>query len=711
MKVTIYKKITQTNNGTDLFIDEILMGIKSGRWQDLCLPVMKETDKAKRTELKKNVPYFTAAGTFRQRNNSGLKESSGLIAIDFDDVDNLDMYIGLVNSDPYTFSTFKSISHTGFCALVKIDSAKHKESFDGLSNYYFQLLKIPIDSACKDISRPRFVSYDPDAFINPQSKIFKDYPKKESKQDTYQRTKVDYLHTDDKFIRVLKAINCDITGDYSQWVKIGFAIASKYGAAGIDYYNHISSFSNLYNKKDCDKQYNYCLRNKPGITIGTFYYYAKQSGINISNKSEDYVAKIAYFAKTGGRNKDSVKDILEMQNIEYNAPVIDAVFESDNFKPQNESGNDGKLNIEDIECWLKTNYNIKRNVITRFYENDGKELQMEDLNSMFIAVKKIYDKISRELFDTIVFSNFTDRYNPILDYFNSLVWDGKDYLTPLCESINSDTGTFDYRRILLQSWLLGIIESVYDDTPNVLQLILAGKQNTGKSIFFKKLLPKKIQQYFALSQLDKGKDDELLMCQKIIILDDEYSGKSKMDAKLIKRLLSAPSFDLREPYGKKNINLKRIATLCATSNETELLNDPTGNRRNIIFEVIGKFEFEKYNNIDKEQLFSQLVKMHKDGFRAELTESMIGLIEKYTCDKHSETSIEAECIHMQFEKPEVATDFNFMTATKIKDIIEKATEQKLSIKKLGMELKRMGYKRINKNSVFGYLIVSRFNLG
>lgn len=52
MKVTVFKKITQTSNGTDLFIDEILMGIKSGRWQDLCLPVMQEKDKAKRTELK-----------------------------------------------------------------------------------------------------------------------------------------------------------------------------------------------------------------------------------------------------------------------------------------------------------------------------------------------------------------------------------------------------------------------------------------------------------------------------------------------------------------------------------------------------------------------------------------------------------------------------------------------------------------------------------
>lgn len=316
--------------------------------------------------------------------------------------------------------------------------------------------------------------------------------------------------------------------------------------------------------------------------------------------------------------------------------------------------------------------------------------------------------MSRDIFDCIIFSKFTKNYNPVKEYFDGLTWDKEDRLTKLCESITSDTGTFDYRKILLQRWLLGIIETVYNQDPNVLQLILAGKQNTGKSVFFKKLLPKKLMQYFAFSQLDKGKDDELLMCQKLIILDDEYSGKSKLDAKLIKRLLSAPSFDLREPYGRQNVTLKRIATLCATSNETELLNDSTGNRRNIIFEVTGKFKFDLYNSINKDQLFAQLVEMHKLGYKAEITDGMIDLIDEYTGAKHSEASVEAETILMCFERPDLACSHNFCTTTVIKNIIETSTVQKVSVKKLGMELKRLGYGRIQKKGVgFGYLIKRR----
>ena len=712
MKVSVYPKITDTKNNIDCNIEEVLIGIREGKWQDVCLPVMKEVDKPSRQNLKKRVPYFTAAGTFKERNNKGLNEPSGLIAIDFDDVDNLEMYINLIRADEYTYATFKSISHTGFCVLVKIDSNKYSESFDGLANYYFKLLKIPIDPACKDISRPRYVSFDPDCYQNPKSKLFKDYSKKEAKAQVYQRTQINYLHTDDKFNRVMQKINTDITGDYNQWIRIGFAIASQYGDSGLDYFHHVSKFSVSYVPQITDRQYKFCCRGKAGVTISTFYYYCKSAGIEISDKKEDFTAKISHYAKSGGRGKDSVKKLLEMQGIEADNNIIDAVFESEDYKPLLQDGDKGdKLNIDDVELWLNTNYSIKKNSITRFYEMDNKVIETEDFNSIYISAKKQFDKLSRDIFDCIIFSNFTPQYNPIKQYFDSLKWDNEDRLTELCKSINSDTGTFDYRRILLQSWLLGIVETIYLQEPNILQLILAGKQNTGKSIFFKKLLPKALCSYFGLSQLDKGKDDELLMCQKLLILDDEYSGKSKLDAKLIKRLLSAPSFDLREPYGKKNVTLKRIATLCATSNETELLNDSTGNRRNIIFEVIGKFSYDLYNSIDKEQLFAQVVEFHKLGYKSELTDEMIRLIDENTGAKHSETSIEAETIFMCFESPDMATDYDFYTTTEIKNTIEANTVQKLSAKKLGMELKRLGYKRDKKRGIYGYFIKKKYNDG
>lgn len=367
-----------------------------------------------------------------------------------------------------------------------------------------------------------------------------------------------------------------------------------------------------------------------------------------------------------------------------------------------------RIEISEIEDWLTLNYNIKKNSITRAYELNGKELEDQDFNTIFIAAKKQFENITKDLLETLIYSDFTKTYNPIKEYLEGVVWDNVDRITPLCQSITSDTGYFDYRRILLQSWLLGIIEAIYLGKPNVLQLILAGLQNTGKSVFFQKLFPAPLLNYVAFSQLDKGKDDELLMCQKVLIIDDEFSGKSKLDAKLVKRLLSAPSFNLREPYGKRNITLNRIATLCATTNETEILNDSTGNRRNIVFEITGKFDFALYNSIDKEQLFAQLVAMHKLGFLAELNQPMINLIEKHTASKHGEVSIEKDCIRDYFEDPESACQLDFMTTTQVKIFIERETNQKLSLKKLGQELKAAGYKKTQKKGTgLGYLILQK----
>jgi predicted P-loop ATPase len=252
-------------------------------------------------------------------------------------------------------------------------------------------------------------------------------------------------------------------------------------------------------------------------------------------------------------------------------------------------------------------------------------MNTEDFNTIYLEAKEAFEKLSNDMFLSIIFSHFTPLYNPIKDYFDSIIWDGKDRIEDLVNSITSDTGDAAYRYSAVRSWLLGIIESIYTDNPNILQLIFAGKQNTGKSVFFKQLLPQQLKRYFGLSQLDNGKDDQILMCEKLLILDDEYSGKLKEDAKNIKRMLSAPHFDLREPYGRQNIKMKRIATLCATTNETQILNDITGNRRILVLEVTGKFNYELYNSIDKEQVFAQLVHLHKEGYVAELDDMMIDL--------------------------------------------------------------------------------------
>lgn len=699
MNVTFYSNIKDVDSRQEYGIESLLDMIRNGAYQDIVLKVRREKDKDIRKALKAKVPNFTVSGTFTRREDQALVQHSGLIAIDFDDISDIDRTFEMLCNDRYTFALFRSISGYGLCCLVKINADKHVESFEGLKDYYWRMMELTIDPACRNVSRTRYISYDPDLYHNEDADVFKETKRiKEIDRSTH------FIHTDAKFQRIVNAIDRDITGSYHQWSQIGFGIAATYGAEGWAAFDRISSFGPTYKPEACRKQYDNCVKHANGsVSINTFYYYAKQAGIDISNQREDYVARTAYYLKQNNKN---LKDIAtQIGNITIaDKQIIKAVLQDDKFEPPAKSKRE--LNIHDVLNWMRSKYDIKRNELTRSYELEDRELETEKLNEIFIDAKQVFPKLGRDMFEFMIFSTYTPSYNPVKDYLDSLTWDGQDRMEQLAATINSDTGTLEWRQSMLTKWMLGIINTVYTGEPNILCLVLAGLRNTGKTQFFKRLLPEPLKRYFANSQLDKGKDDDLLMTQKLIIFDDEYSGKSKQDAKHMKMMLSSDSFTLREPYGRKNVTLPRLASLCGTCNETEILNDSTGNRRIIVFEAVGQFDYDGFNTCDKTQVFAQLVHLHRSGVSSELTGDEIALLDEYTAVRYSEVVPEAEMITTWFEPPGDRME-EFLTATEIKDYIEMNSKQRLSIRKIGMELRRLGYQRLYSKPNFGFKIAKK----
>ncbi len=79
----------------------------------------------------------------------------------------------------------------------------------------------------------------------------------------------------------------DITGSYSTWRNLGFAFSDSLGEAGRDLFHRISKFHPEYKPKECDHQFDACLKaNGSGITISTFFHHAKDHGIVLEPKSK-----------------------------------------------------------------------------------------------------------------------------------------------------------------------------------------------------------------------------------------------------------------------------------------------------------------------------------------------------------------------------------------------------------------------------------------
>jgi len=698
-KISIYKNIQDSRSQKTIPLDLFLYNVRSGFWQDIVIPIRVSADEERR-QLKSKVPYVTISGIFgEKRNMENLKLHSGFIAIDIDNLGpDVNGTMQLLKQDPYCYSAFMSISGTGVCALFKIDCDRHLDAFLGLGDYLVKKYQIIIDPTGKDTSRPRYISFDPELFINENCLIFKKYLPKQKKRKI---TSAIFVKTEfDDIINKMVAAQVSCVEDYRDWLNISFGLADQFGEAGRHYFHLLSSCSSKYETSMCDRQYTHAIkrdaRSGSKITIATIYWFAKQAGININSDRTKKIASITYTQKKAGLNSKQIVDNLKkFEGIEDADDIVKQAFAvNDNFSKEDSL-------IENVKSWLRCNLNLKRNVVTRKVENDGVALEEIDFNTIFLEAKILFDDLSFDLFMRVIMSKNIIQYNPLKDFFERNKWDNISRIRQIAACINSNTGTPQWRERMVTLWLVGIIESIYGGISE-LNFILVGKKNTGKTFFFRNILPSELKGYFANSQLNRGTDDEILMCEKLVIFNDEYGGKRKDAEREEKRLMASDSFSLRVPYGRGNETIKRMANLCGTCNELDILDDATGNRRIIIMEAIGKFNFEAYNNVCKAQLLAEAKALWDAGERPVLNDEEIDILEKLTDKKYGKVSFEAEMIALHLLPPDKTEPWDFMTTTEVKNYLELYTKEKININKLGSQLKKIGYTRYSKDNVYGY---------
>lgn len=106
----------------------------------------------------------------------------------------------------------------------------------------------------------------------------------------------------------IESARADITSGYYRWRDLGFALSSELGEAGRDIFHRISRFNPDYNERDCDNQYDKCLRaHGTGVTIKTFFSAAKEAGISISTpRTSAQYAKHAQYTATHTAETDTI---------------------------------------------------------------------------------------------------------------------------------------------------------------------------------------------------------------------------------------------------------------------------------------------------------------------------------------------------------------------------------------------------------------------
>ena len=163
--------ITETDSINNISLFDVFVKVKSPELEEISTKIRGINNKNERDELKaSSLPTFTPSGIFTKRNQVNFVKHSGIICIDFDNVEDLNglKYKLLSDSEIETLLLFLSPSGNGYKWFVRIppNELSHILYFEAIENYLFTIYSVKIDKKCKNISRACYMSYDPDAYLN-----------------------------------------------------------------------------------------------------------------------------------------------------------------------------------------------------------------------------------------------------------------------------------------------------------------------------------------------------------------------------------------------------------------------------------------------------------------------------------------------------------------------------------------------------------------
>lgn len=297
--------------------------------------------------------------------------------------------------------------------------------------------------------------------------------------------------------------------------------------------------------------------------------------------------------------------------------IIPAMVTTDRGKVKNGTND----LLERVEQFLHTYYEFRFNrlsEVTEIREKGGaaafRLVDQRELNSLCIeAHRRGIDCWDRDI-ARFVHSRHIAAYHPFSTYMEDLPeWDGIDRVRQLARRVSDQPvwveGFYRWMLALTAQWTG--MESKYGNS--VAPVLVSRRQGRHKSTFCRMLLPETLQGYYTDSfDLSAVSSAEHKLAMFGLINLDELDKFSARKMALLKNLMQMAGIALRKAHKKNYSSLPRIASFIATSNQKELLTDPTGSRRFLCVEVEKRIDCSA---VDHSQLYAQLKEELQKGVR------------------------------------------------------------------------------------------------
>ena len=254
---------------------------------------------------------------------------------------------------------------------------------------------------------------------------------------------------------------------------------------------------------------------------------------------------------------------------------------------------------------------IEFNEMSREIELDRQPLDL-NLAKSFCSNRLEYDSSTENCIIALSAIATKFEYHPVREYLESLR--GKTTDLDLIASFpkryfgNSDPLQ---NRLFFRKLVASVARVMKPGTKDDSLLVLQGKQGAGKSTALKALAG---DDWFNDDLRSLDDKDEIAKLSRFWVLElaevDYLFGKKEVE--LFKRFLSCTEDTFRPPYGRKNILVKRSCSLFATTNKSEFLTDPTGDRRYWVVEVKDTIDVEGIRR-DRDLIWATALAAYESG--------------------------------------------------------------------------------------------------
>ena len=666
------------------------------------------------SRYKKMMTSFGVAARFEGgRRQQHIVELTGLSLVDIDHIpaERMGEVLALVRGDEHTLLAYTTLSGHGLRILfryavnkttdcpdytdlltggsstpntnnlsnsrnLRLNNQEYKRVFERGNEYYSNLLNLPYDGQCKNVGRISTIAYDEELYYNPEATPFVIEPEEKKsvgRPRRVERVKMTVERCEDAVLRELERRGVVYeAGSYNKYVNAACYEMNRYGVPEEQCREWAVNRFADYDTPAVEAIVRSCYqqteehgtarlprrRQSNQATVADIQRFLTESGVRVRYNVITRKREMApLLSPQGGKTPTSMTELLPLGG-----------------------GWEGATELTDQHV---------NSLYCRFCLDTGRQAKISD-------------------FYIIIESDFYPDYHPLKEYLESLpVWDGTtDHIDRLASTVHVTGCTQELHNRFFKKWMVAMVAAWIDDgTTNHEILTYIGEQGKYKTSFMTHLLPPELDKYFAIKHFNHSmsKDDRLALTELALIDLEELDNMRPEAVNLLKAITTDPAINLRPVWERYALRRQHIASFCGTGNNPRFLTDLSGNRRWLPF-MVESIDSPWERATDYDGIYAQAYALWQQGFRYWFDDAENAELEQHN-RQFEEPNIEEELILTYLRKPYGDEAGEFLTATRIIELIGMYVKCPLSPKRVAFAMNRLGYRQRRVGGVRGYNVI------